>query len=138
MRHPTLPAAPHAIRADNRTVARVMTRVSRGKRASAGDAVTRPSGAGTFGSLRHRPLPQCAFPSTFNESLRHELVPVTVRTSSDGAISLPVKWRMGEWIERAKRRRSGHDPCCRYDRPMSDPERPYDIASGSRKTAAAG
>jgi len=56
---PTLLACPHTIRGDNRTVARVMTRVSRGKRASAGDAVTRPSGAGTFGSLRHRPLPQC-------------------------------------------------------------------------------
>src|SRR5437868_5513925 len=98
MRHATLPAAPHAIRADNRTVARVMTRVSRGKRASAGDAVTRPSGAGTFGSLRHRPLPQCAFPSTFSESLRHELVHVTVRTSSDGAISLPVKPRMGRLL----------------------------------------
>ena len=35
---PTLPAAPHTIWGDNRTVARVMPGVSLGKRASADDA----------------------------------------------------------------------------------------------------
>jgi hypothetical protein len=35
---PTLPAVPHTIRGDNRTVTLVMPRVSGGRRASAGDA----------------------------------------------------------------------------------------------------